>query len=221
MDRLTLALLGTVAVVAAPAQAADVAEWRPHIAEAERRFDVPAAWIEAVLAAESAGDPAAVSPKGAMGLMQIMPATWAELRADHRLGTDPFAPRDNILAGAAYLRAMHDRFGFPGLFAAYNAGPGRVQSHRTTGDPLPAETVAYVARVMELIGKNSTPDPSKKTPPDASNGAPNAPASVTQTTPIPSGRGLFFTLKTPSGASFSASKSGLFVPLNPVADDTD
>jgi len=221
MDRLTLALVGAVAVFAAPAQAADLAEWRPHIAAAERRFDIPAAWIAAVLIAESAGDPAAISPKGAMGLMQIMPATWAELRAEHGLGADPFAPRDNVLAGAAYLRAMHDRFGFPGLFAAYNAGPGRYQSHLTTGDPLPAETVAYVARVMELIGEKTTPDASKNTPPDASNGGPNAPASVTQTTPIPSGRGLFFTLRTTSGASFSASQSGLFVPLNPVADDTD
>jgi hypothetical protein len=221
MDRLTLALLGTVAVVAVPAQAADLTEWRPHIAAAERRFDVPAAWIAAVLTAESAGDPAAISPKGAMGLMQIMPATWAELRADHRLGTDPFAPRDNILAGAAYLRAMHDRFGFPGLFAAYNAGPGRVQSHLTTGDPLPAETVAYVARVMELISEETTPDASKNTAPDDTNRAPKPPPNIPDGTPIPSGRGLFFTLKTTSGASFSASKNGLFVPLNPVADDTD
>ncbi len=136
-------------------------------------------------------------------------------------GLDPFAPRDNILAGAASLRAMHDRFGFPGLFAAYNAGPGRYQSHLTTGDPLPAEMVAYVARVTELIGQKTTPDASKNTAPDASNRAPKAPASVTPTTQIPSGRGLFFTLKTPSGASFSASKSGLFVPLNPVSDDLD
>jgi hypothetical protein len=220
MDRLTLALLGTVAVVAAPAQAADLTEWRPHIAAAERRFDVPAAWIAAVLTAESAGDPAAISPKGAMGLMQIMPATWAELRAEHGLGADPFAPRDNILAGAAYLRAMRDRFGFPGLFAAYNAGPGRYQSHLTTGDPLPAETVAYVARVMKLIGPKTTPDASKNTLPDPSNGAPKAPPTSPDGTPIPSGRGLFFALGTTSGASFSASKSGLFVPLNPVADDT-
>ncbi|SDF06382.1 lytic transglycosylase domain-containing protein [Rhodospira trueperi] len=221
MDRLTLALLGAIAVVAAPAQAADLAEWRPHVAEAERRLGVPAAWIAAVLTAESAGDPAAISPKGAMGLMQIMPATWAELRAEYALGTDPFAPRDNILAGAAYLRVMHDRFGFPGLFAAYNAGPTRYQAHLMTGDPLPAETVAYIARVTRLIGQNSAPDASKNTAPDESNGAPNAPPSVTQTTSIPSGRGLFFTLRTTSGASFSASQSGLFVPLKTVVDDAD
>lgn len=213
MDRLTLALLGTVAVVAAPAQAADLAEWRPHIAEAERRFDVPAAWIEAVLTAESAGDPAAISPKGAMGLMQIMPATWAQLRAEHGLGADPFAPRDNILAGAAYLRAMHDRFGFPGLFAAYNAGPTRYQAHLITGEPLPAETRAFLVWVTQILGETGTPD--------APNGRPNTSPSIAETPPSPSGRGLFFTLGTTSGASFSASQSGLFVPLKTAADDAD
>jgi hypothetical protein len=111
-----------------------------------------------------------------------------------------FAPRDNIPAGAAYLRAMHGRFGFPELFAAYNAGPGRVQSHLTTGDPLPAETVAYAARVTELIDQNSAPDASKNTAPDDSNGAPKASPIITDSAPIPSGRGLFFTLKTTSGA---------------------
>jgi len=213
MDRLTLALLGTVAVVAAPAQAADLTEWRSHIAEAERRFDVPAAWIAAVLTAESAGDPAAVSPKGAMGLMQIMPAIWAGLRAEHNLGADPFSPRDNILAGAAYLRVMYDRFGLPGLFAAYNGGPTRYQAHLITGDPLPAETRAFVGRVTELIGESAFLD--------ASNRTPDASLSITETIPIPSGRGLFFTLGTTSDASFSASQSGLFVPLTTVVDDAD
>jgi soluble lytic murein transglycosylase-like protein len=213
MDRLTLALLGTVAVVAAPAQAADLAEWRPHIVEAERWFDVPAAWIEAVLFAESAGDPAAISPKGAMGLIQIMPATWAELRAEHGLGADPFAPRDNILAGAAYLRVMHDRFGFPGLFAAYNAGPTRYQAHLITGDPLPAETRVFVARVTQILGGTASPH--------VPNERPNTSPSITETPPSPSGCGLFFTLKTTSGASFSASQSGLFVPLKTVVDDAD
>ncbi len=213
MDRLTLALLGAVAVVAAPAQAADIAEWRPHVAEAERRFGVPAAWIEAVLRAESAGDPAAVSPKGAMGLMQIMPAIWAELRAEHGLGADPFAPRDNILAGAAYLRAMHDRFGFPGLFAAYNAGPTRYQAHLMTGDPLPAETRAFLVRMTEMVGETASPD--------VPNERPNTSSSIAETPPSPSGHGLFFTLRTTSGASFSASKNGLFVPLTTVVDDAD
>jgi soluble lytic murein transglycosylase-like protein len=95
------------------------------IAEAAQRFGVPEAWIRAVMRVESAGDVRAISSAGAMGLMQVMPATWADLRIRHRLGSNPYDPRDNILAGAAYLREMHDRYGSPGFLAAYNAGPGR------------------------------------------------------------------------------------------------
>ena len=104
----------------------------PHaadIAEAARRFGIPAAWIRAVMRIESANNVRAVSPKGAMGLMQIMPETWIDLRVRHRLGTDPYNPRDNILAGSAYLREMHDRYGSPGFLAAYNAGPGRYEEY--------------------------------------------------------------------------------------------
>jgi soluble lytic murein transglycosylase-like protein len=107
--------------------------------------------------AESGGDPRAVSPKGAMGLMQIMPATWAELRVRHSLGADPYDPRDNILAGAAYLREMRERYGAPGLLAAYHAGPGRYEDYLATGRPLPAETLAYVATLAPLIGSEPLP----------------------------------------------------------------
>ena len=72
---------------------------------------------------ESLGDPLALSPKGAMGLMQIMPDTWSELRSRYGLGADPYDPHDNIIAGAAYLRELHDRYGERGFLAAYNAGP--------------------------------------------------------------------------------------------------
>lgn len=123
-----------------------------HIADAARRFGVPEAWIRAVMRVESGGDVRAISPKGAMGLMQIMPATWADLRARHSLGNDPYDPRDNIMAGAAYLREMHDRYGSPGFLAAYNAGPGRYDEYRATGRPLPAETRAYVAALTPTIG---------------------------------------------------------------------
>ena len=123
-----------------------------HIAEAARRFGIPQPWIRAVMEVESAGDPRAVSHAGAMGLMQIMPGTWAELRAAHRLGDDPFDPRDNILAGAAYMRQMFDRFGSPGFLAAYNAGPARYQEHVDTGRALPLETRNYLAIVAPLIG---------------------------------------------------------------------
>ena len=122
------------------------------IAEASRRFGVPPHWIRAVMQAESAGDPSAVSEAGAMGLMQIMPETWDELRATHGLGDDPFDPRDNVLAGAAYLREMYDRFGSPGFLAAYNAGQGRYAEHLSTGRPLPRETRDYIASLTPLIG---------------------------------------------------------------------
>ena len=125
------------------------------IAEAAVRFGIPEHWIRAVMQAESAGDPRAVSRAGAMGLMQIMPGTWAELRAAHGLGSDPFDPRDNILAGAAYLREMYDRFGSPGFLAAYNAGPARYAEHLATGRPLPRETRAYMATLAPLIGDSS------------------------------------------------------------------
>ena len=121
-----------------------------YIAEAAQRFGIPEAWIRAVMRVESAGDVRAISSAGAMGLMQIMPATWAELRVRHRLGGNPYDPRDNILAGAAYLREMHDRYGSPGFLAAYNAGPGRYEEY-LAGRPLPAETRAYVAALAPVV----------------------------------------------------------------------
>lgn len=127
-----------------------------YMEEASVRFGIPESWIRRVMRAESGGramlhgQPIA-SSAGAMGLMQLMPRTWAEMRVKHGLGPDPHHPRDNILAGAAYLRAMYDRFGYPGLFAAYNAGPARYAEHLATGRRLPRETLAYVGAVgLEL-----------------------------------------------------------------------
>ncbi|MDQ0507248.1 hypothetical protein QOZ94_004069 [Xanthobacter agilis] len=143
-----------VAAVAQPQLAERAAPSDPyaaHIAEASQRFGVPVAWIRAVLRAESAGDPRAISSAGAMGLMQIMPATWAELRVRHRLGGDVYDPRDNIIAGTAYLRELHDRYGsVTAMLAAYNAGPGRYEAS-LSGRPLPAETRAYVAAIAPII----------------------------------------------------------------------
>ena len=121
------------------------------VSEAALRFGIPTSWITAVMRAESRGVVRAVSPKGAMGLMQIMPDTWSGLRSRYRLGADPFDPHDNILAGAAYLRELHDRYGELGFLAAYNAGPGRYEDHLATGRPLPAETRAYVAALTPLL----------------------------------------------------------------------
>ena len=126
--------------------------WSAHVREASARFGIPEDWIRRVMRAESGGRTMLegrpiTSRAGAMGLMQLMPGTWTEMRKAHGLGRDPHDPRDNILAGTAYLRAMYDRFGYPGLFAAYNAGPARYAEHLATGLRLPAETVAYVAAV--------------------------------------------------------------------------
>ncbi len=102
---------------------------------------------------ESAGDVSAISHAGAMGLMQIMPGTWAELRVRYRLGRNPYDPRDNVIAGTAYLRELHDRYGNPtAMLAAYNAGPGRYDEHLATGRPLPRETRAYLAMLTPMVG---------------------------------------------------------------------
>lgn len=122
------------------------------VTEASRRFAVQERWIRAVMHIESAGEVRARSRKGAMGLMQIMPKTWADLRARYGLGVDPYDPRDNILAGAAYIRELRDRYGAPGFLAAYNAGPGRYEKHLATGRPLPDETQTYVATLAPMIG---------------------------------------------------------------------
>jgi hypothetical protein len=129
-----------------------------HITEASTRFRIPAAWIHAVMRVESAGVKRAVSPKGAMGLMQIMPDSWDELRARYRLGKDPYNPRDNIFAGAAYLRELHDRYGSPGFLAAYNAGPKRYDDYLSGKRSLPSETRAYVAAILPFVDDGDRSD---------------------------------------------------------------
>lgn len=124
------------------------------IAQASVRFGVPARWIAEVMQVESRGDPRALSPKGAIGLMQIMPATYTSLAARYGLGADPWNVRDNIMAGAAYLRELYDRYGPSGFLAAYNAGPGRWEDHLSGVRPLPRETVRYLSRLGPLIGGN-------------------------------------------------------------------
>ncbi|WP_079587694.1 lytic transglycosylase domain-containing protein [Bradyrhizobium lablabi] len=117
---------------------------------ASHRFGIPARWIRAVIDVESARDVRAGSPKGAMGLMQIMPETWAELRLRYDLGSDPYDPDDNILAGTAYLRELYDRYGSPGFLAAYNAGPARYEEH-LAGRPLPSATRVYLQKFVPVI----------------------------------------------------------------------
>lgn len=196
---------GAAPSYAEPIAATDAAldRWQGFIAEASRRFAVPEAWIRAVMQAESGGRPMLdgrpiTSRAGAMGLMQVMPGTYEEMRRAHGLGPNPHDPRDNILAGTAYLRAMYDRYGYPGLFAAYNAGPDRYDEHLHDGRPLPAETRAYLAAIAQI---DPGPLPSLS---------------------VASGTRLFFTLRTAANASSNADKpsasSDLFVPLTTVPD---
>ncbi len=119
--------------------------------EASHRFSIPALWIRSVMQVESGGDANALSPKGAIGLMQIMPETYAALRQAFGLGADPYQPRDNIMAGAAYLRKMLDLYGTSGFLAAYNAGPARYEERLATGEPLPEETQIYLSRLAPML----------------------------------------------------------------------
>lgn len=140
-----------------PVQTEANAPFAAFVAEATQRFGIPVTWIRALMRVESANEVRAVSPKGAMGLMQITPDTWAYLRARYRLGTDPFDPRENIIAGTAYMRELYDRYGAPGFLAAYNAGPGRYDEYLANGRPLPAETRAYVTQLAPLVGGEAFP----------------------------------------------------------------
>ena len=132
-----------------------IAQWDGFITEAAQRFAVPEDWIRGVIGAESGGRAMLdglpiTSPKGAMGLMQLMPETWQEMRLRYGLGDDPYDPRDNILAGTAYLRELLDRFG-TGAFAAYNAGPGRFADYLDGSQSLPAETRKYLSRIASSV----------------------------------------------------------------------
>ncbi len=146
---------GQDAGVEVQSQRIDIA---PLVTEAAQRFGLPEEWIYAVMRTESAGRIKAVSSAGAMGLMQLMPGTWARQRTRFRLGSDPFDPRDNIMAGTSYLREMYDSYGASGFLAAYNAGPGRYEDWRDRGRPLPAETRSYVAKISSMLQSGSTPN---------------------------------------------------------------
>ena len=131
--------------------------WGPYIREASARFDVPAQWIRAVMHQESGGHEylngrLTTSASGAMGLMQVMPETYIEMENQNHLGSDPYNPLDNIMAGTAYIREMYDLYGSPGFLAAYNAGPGRYGNYLTRREPLPYETVQYVAAIEPHLG---------------------------------------------------------------------
>jgi soluble lytic murein transglycosylase-like protein len=194
-----------VPTYAEPVAVTDAAldRWQGFITEASLRFSVPEPWIRAVMKAESGGrstlDGSPITSRaGAMGLMQVMPSTYEEMRRAYGLGSDPYDARDNILAGTTDLRAMYDRYGYPGLFASYNAGPERYDEYLHQGRTLPVETRLYLATLAQT-------DPNPQSPPS-----------------MASGTRLFFTLRTATDASSNPDKmsasSDLFVPLTAVPD---
>lgn len=142
--------------------------WEPFIKSAARRFTIPASWIREVIRIESGGrtmtaeNVRIVSSQGALGLMQLLPGTYAEMRAQYGLGRDPFDPHDNIFAGAAYLRWLRGKYGFPTMFEAYDDGPGNLEQRLTKGVPLPGETRSYVSAVAVALG--GTPPALASTP---------------------------------------------------------
>jgi len=131
--------------------------WNPLIAQAAKKFSVPEKWIRAVMRMESGGRTMSdaahpiTSSMGAMGLMQLMPQTYDEMRAQYGLGSDPYDAHDNIFAGAAYLKVLYRKYGTPAMFAAYNDGPGNLEDHLAHGKALPQETRAYVAGVAGIV----------------------------------------------------------------------
>jgi soluble lytic murein transglycosylase len=120
----------------------DGRRYDPLIQQAANDAGIPPALVKAVIHAESAFDGNALSKKGAMGLMQLMPGTARELGV-----IQPFRPEQNVRGGTRYLRRLHDRYGsWAYTLAAYNAGPTAVDRHR--GIPPYAETQQYVRRVL-------------------------------------------------------------------------
>jgi hypothetical protein len=134
--------------------------WAPYIKEASRRFKVSADWIKAVMRIESGGrtlsddNQPITSSAGAMGIMQVMPETYLDMKRQFGLGENPHDPRDNILAGTAYLSLLKEKYGYPKLFAAYNAGPATLEAQSTSNgkSKLPKETRNYVKRISAMLG---------------------------------------------------------------------
>ena len=118
------------------------------IAQAAARHNVPATFIQSIVAAESNFNCAAISPRGAVGLMQLMPETAQQF------GADPAIPAQNIDAGTRYLRWLMNRYNkgrssLKHVIAAYNAGPAMVDRYH--GIPPFRETRSYVARVLGYL----------------------------------------------------------------------
>ena len=183
-----------------------VARWSPLIKEASRRFGVAEDWIKAVMRMESGGHTSAAdghpitSPKGAMGLMQLMPETWRDMQRAYGLGSDPYDPHDNVMAGTAYLRWLYEKFGFPKMFAAYNAGPGTVGSQAAGARELPQETRNYVRGIATILGSQTGHAPKSQ--------AESHPTPATQFAQAESGGGMAVFTR-PDGSEVSIDPSSV------------
>jgi soluble lytic murein transglycosylase-like protein len=140
-----------------------LARWDKLIDEAAKRFGVPRDWVLAVMRQESGGrtvlqgDVPITSDKGAMGLMQVLPQTYRDMQLDYRLGANPYDPHDNVMAGAAYIKFLQGKYGYPALFAAYNDGPGNLEANLAGTRNLPAETIAYLINIRVHLGDAPKP----------------------------------------------------------------
>ena len=200
--------------------------WEPYIAEAAQRFAIPQDWIRAVMHSESGGRTTLngqpiTSVAGAMGLMQLMPGTYSDMRSRYGLGTDSYDPHDNVLAGAAYLRLMYQQYGYPSLFAAYNAGPARFDGYLLRGKALPSETLAYVGGIVPGVELTMARHGSAH-----QIATPNAVVPVSNNHQAVQNLTLFFALNQPPNERLSPANQelearnpvtqtgGLFVPLS-------
>jgi SLT domain-containing protein len=210
----------------APRAASLIDHWEPYIAEAAQRFAIPQDWIRAVMHSESGGRTTLngqpiTSIAGAMGLMQLMPGTYSDMRSRYGLGTDSYDPHDNVLAGAAYLRLMYQQYGYPSLFAAYNAGPARFDGYLLRGRALPSETLAYVGGIVPGVELTMARRGSAY-----QIATPNAVVPISNNHRAAPNQGLFFALNQPSNVQLlpanrelesenSATQTGgLFIPLS-------
>lgn len=131
--------------------------WDPTIAEAAKKYGVPQPWIRAVVQIESGGrtmlgeNQPIKSNMGAMGLMQLMPETYNDMRVQNGLGKNPYDPHDNIMAGTAYLKFLRARYGYPQMFAAYNDGPGNLEERLMGRGMLPLETQNYMVNITNAM----------------------------------------------------------------------
>jgi hypothetical protein len=186
----------------ASSAASRIDRWESYIGEAAQRFAIPQEWIRAVMRSESAGrtmlnGQPITSVAGAMGLMQLMPGTYLEMRQRYALGIDSYDPHDNVLAGAAYLRLMYQQYGYPGLFAAYNAGPARFEGYLLRGKSLPSATLSYVGSIVPGVETTMARSVSAD-----QNVTSNAVRPVPNSHRAAPNQRLFFALNQPQNAQF-------------------